>query len=177
MGSPAEKNWYVLYTKPRHEKKVAKRLSQAGHTTYCPLYKVKRQWSDRTKVVEESLFRSYIFIHIEDHKREEVFTFPGTVRYLFWLRKVTGIDSLVERVVDRIGENLEQVWILGSLAQGINSDELEVLLIGQNLNEDYIKELMSKVEKHIDKTINYQINTYEETTQTSNGLQVWVRTD
>ena len=93
------------------------------------------------------------------------------------LRKVTGIDSLVERVVVRIGENLEQVWILGSLAQGINSDKLEVLLIGQNLDEDYIKELMSKVEKHIDKTINYQINTNEETTQTANGLQVWVRTE
>ena len=92
------------------------------------------------------------------------------------LRKVTGIYSLVERVVDRIGENLEQVWILGSLAQGINSDELEVLLIGENLDEDYIKELMSKVEKHIDKTINYQINTNEEITQTANGLQVWVRT-
>ena len=110
MGSPAEKNWYVLYTKPRHEKKVAKRLSQAGHTTYCPLYKVKRQWSDRTKVVEESLFRSYIFIlsKITSARRSSPSQEPW---YLFWLRKVTGIDSLVERVVDRIGENLEQVWI------------------------------------------------------------------
>ena len=87
MDTQADKNWYVLYTKPRHEKKIAERLTGAGYTTYCPLYKVKRQWSDRTKVVEEPLFRSYIFIHIEDHKREEVFTFPGTVRYLFWLRK------------------------------------------------------------------------------------------
>ena len=93
------------------------------------------------------------------------------------LRKVTGIDNLVERVVDCIDENLKQVWILGSLAQGINSDELEVLLIGENLDEDYIKELMSKVEKHIDKTINYQINTNQETTQTANGLQVWVKSE
>lgn len=87
MAIPAAKNWYVLYTKPRHEKKVAERLTEAGYTTYCPLYKTKRQWSDRIKVVEELLFRSYIFIHIEDHKREEVFICPGTVRYLFWLRK------------------------------------------------------------------------------------------
>ena len=87
MNAAKDKNWYVLYTKPRHEKRVAERLMDAGYTAYCPLYKVKRQWSDRTKVVEEPLFRSYIFIHIEDHKREEVFTFPGTVRYLFWLRK------------------------------------------------------------------------------------------
>ena len=87
MEQPDQKNWYVLYTKPRHEKKVAERLREAGFTTYCPLHKVTRQWSDRTKVVEEPLFRSYIFIYIQDHKREEVFTFPGTVRYLFWLRK------------------------------------------------------------------------------------------
>ena len=91
------------------------------------------------------------------------------------LRKVTGIDSLVERVVDGIGENLEQVWILGSLAQGINNDKLEVLLIGQNLDENYIKELVTKVEKHIDKTIYYQIDTNEETIQTSNRIQVWVK--
>jgi len=86
MASP-DLPWYVLYTKPRNEKKVAQRLSEAGYTVYCPLQKVRRQWSDRTKVVEEPLFKSYLFIQIEDHKRDEVFTFPGTVRYLFWLRR------------------------------------------------------------------------------------------
>ena len=89
------------------------------------------------------------------------------------LRKVTGIESLVERVVDRIGENLEQVWILGSLAQGINSDELEVLLIGENLDEDYIKELMEKVGKHIEKAIHYIIGTSYDPTTTEIGLLVW----
>jgi DNA-binding transcriptional ArsR family regulator len=93
------------------------------------------------------------------------------------LRKVTGIEQLVERVVDRIGEDLEQVWIQGSLAQGIDSKELEVLLIGKELDEVYIKELMTKVSKHIDKTIIYQINTNEEITQSSNGLQVWVKSE
>ena len=79
--------WYVLYTKPRNEKKVARRLSEAGYTVYCPLQKVRRRWSDRTKVVEEPLFKSYLFIQIEDHRRDEVFTYPGTGRYLFWLRR------------------------------------------------------------------------------------------
>ena len=62
--------WYVLYTKPRNEKKVAQRLSEAGYTVYCPLQKVRRRWSDRTKVVEEPLFTSYLFIQIEDHRRD-----------------------------------------------------------------------------------------------------------
>jgi transcriptional antiterminator RfaH len=86
MSSNAD-SWYVLYTKPRNEKKVAERLTGAGYSVYCPLHKVRRQWSDRIKTVEEPLFRSYVFIQIEDAKRDEVFVYPGTVRYLFWLRR------------------------------------------------------------------------------------------
>jgi transcription antitermination factor NusG len=79
--------WYVLYTKPRNEKKVAERLNGSGYSVYCPLHKVRKQWSDRIKTVEEPLFRNYVFIQIEDAKRDEVFAFPGTVCYLFWLRR------------------------------------------------------------------------------------------
>lgn len=79
--------WLVLYTKPRNEKKVAQRLFQNGFTVYCPTKKVEKQWSDRVKVVDEPLFSSYVFIHIDDAKRESVFTIPGVVRYLFWLGK------------------------------------------------------------------------------------------
>ena len=87
MDASSQQYWHVLYTKPRNEKKVAERLSNAGYTVYCPLQKVRRQWSDRVKVVEEPLFKGYLFIHIEMKIRDEVFTFPGTVRYLFWLRR------------------------------------------------------------------------------------------
>lgn len=79
--------WYVLYTKPRCEKKIARRLKEAGYNIYCPIQKYSRQWNDRTKLVEEPLFKSYIFIQIEDHRRDEVFAFPGAVRYLFWMRR------------------------------------------------------------------------------------------
>ena len=79
MSSNAD-SWYVLYAKPRNEKKVAERLSAAGYNVYCPLHKVKRQWSDRMKVVEEPLFKGYLFIQVEDKRRDEVFNYPGAVR-------------------------------------------------------------------------------------------------
>ena len=60
MDSP-EACWHVLYTKPRNEKKVAERLTAAGYSVYCPLQMVQRQWSDRVKVVEEPLFKGYLF--------------------------------------------------------------------------------------------------------------------
>lgn len=87
MDQTCSKNWYILNTKPRHERKVADILTRSGYTVYCPLQKVVRRWSDRTKAVEEPLFKGYVFIQTEDHKRDEVFSYPGTLRYLFWLRR------------------------------------------------------------------------------------------
>ena len=101
----AGKNWYVLYTKPRNEKKVAERLTAAGYNVYCPLHKVKRQWSDRVKIIEEPLFKGYLFIQVEDHKRDQVFSFPGTVRYLFWLRRPALVrDAEIKTIQKWLGE-------------------------------------------------------------------------
>lgn len=80
-------NWYVLYTKARNEKVVADRLQKLGIETYCPLLKKEKNWSDRKKIVEEPLFKSYVFVRIEEHLRSTIFEVPGAVRYLFWLEK------------------------------------------------------------------------------------------
>ena len=80
-------NWYVVYTKPKWEKKVADKLSQLGIECYCPLITQVKQWSDRKKKIEVPLFNSYVFIQIADSDRNSVFQVSGVVRYLFWLGK------------------------------------------------------------------------------------------
>ena len=79
--------WYVIYTKPRNEKKVAENLQKIGIVVYCPLVTQIKQWSDRKKKVQVPLFNSYIFVNLEDIERESVFQVNGVVRYLFWLGK------------------------------------------------------------------------------------------
>lgn len=81
------KNWFVLYTKPRNEKKVAEQLAKLGIDVYCPMVKTIKQWSDRKKKVSEPLFKSYVFVKIEEKMRDSVFQANGVVRYLFWLGK------------------------------------------------------------------------------------------
>ena len=78
--------WYVLYTKPRNEKKVTARLIEKGINVCCPLKEEIRQWSDRKKKVAEPVFKSYIFVQLADYKKEsvEVLRTPGTVRFLWW---------------------------------------------------------------------------------------------
>ena len=89
------------------------------------------------------------------------------------IRKVTGIDAVVERVVDRAGKDLRQVWICGKLAQGIDSNEIEVLLIGEAFDMDYLAQLMPKVEQHINKSISYFVAPQASETQKESCLLVW----
>ena len=86
-------SWYVLYTKPRHEKKLAERLQSEGWTVYCPLKKTTKQWSDRKKVIEEALFPSFIFIQCQEQDRDQVFVHASAVRFLYWLRKPAIVRS------------------------------------------------------------------------------------
>lgn len=80
-------NWYVVYTKPKWERKVAEQLAKIGIECYCPLITQVRQWSDRKKKVEVPLFNSYVFVQLAESDRNLVFQSAGAVRYLFWLGK------------------------------------------------------------------------------------------
>jgi len=82
-----DKHWYVVYTNPRNEKKVAARLTDTGFTNYCPLNRVERQWSDRKKIVQEPLFRTYVFVHVNESEKWKVREVPGVLNYVYWLGK------------------------------------------------------------------------------------------
>ena len=66
------KKWLAVYTRPRWEKKVDQLLKEKGTESYCPLNKVRRKWSDRVKLIEEPLFKSYVFVKIDDLERTQV---------------------------------------------------------------------------------------------------------
>ena len=76
--------WFAIYTKPRWEKKVNQLLNDKGVECYCPLNKVKRKWSDRTKTVEEPLFKSYVFVKVSEEERTKVRLTNGVVNFVYW---------------------------------------------------------------------------------------------
>ena len=81
------KKWYVVYTKPRWEKKVATLLSDKGIENYCPLNKVTKQWSDRIKKVFEPLFKGYVFVYTEEESFLKIRNTDGILNFVYWLRK------------------------------------------------------------------------------------------
>ena len=47
-----------------------------------PLQKTLKQWSDRRKTIYEPLFRSYVFVRVDNTDYMEALTVPGIVRYV-----------------------------------------------------------------------------------------------
>ena len=97
MGN--KKTWYAIYTKSRSEKKVYQLLRQKGIECYCPLNKVQRKWSDRLKVEEEPLFKSYVFVRISQEETIQVRMTNGVVNFVYWLDKPAVVrDTEIELI-------------------------------------------------------------------------------
>jgi transcriptional antiterminator RfaH len=74
-----EEQWYVVYTRSRHEKNVAQQCRDHGINAFLPLYRVQRRWKQRVAEVMLPLFPSYVFIHIALQNRFRVLGLPGIV--------------------------------------------------------------------------------------------------
>jgi len=99
---------------------------------------------------------------------------PLTENLTSIVRKVTGVDALIGRVVGRL-PGLEQVWICGKLAQGVQSDQIDCVLVGEDLDEAYIKELCSRVEELTGKTVNAGVSNKIHPDQLGLCLLVWAQ--
>ena len=82
-----EKKWFVVYTKPQQEIKVAQQLTAMGITNYCPTITLVKQYTDRKKKVTKPLLSSYVMVELEQNQRNKVFACSGIIRYLFFLGK------------------------------------------------------------------------------------------
>jgi transcription antitermination factor NusG len=78
------RKWLAVYSRPRWEKKVNQLLTEKGFESYCPLNKVRRKWSDRVKVVEEPLFKSYVFVKVKEEDRTAVRMTSGVINFVYW---------------------------------------------------------------------------------------------
>lgn len=107
-----KKTWYVVYTRPRWEKKVAANLSEKGFENYCPLNKVTKQWSDRRKVVLEPLFRGYVFVKVEENKKWEVTTVNGILNYVHWVGKPAKVKEEEIETIKKFCKEFDNIEVV-----------------------------------------------------------------
>lgn len=101
---PSAAHWYALYTNARHEKVVAKQLTDRRIETFLPLYRSWHRWKDRRKQVELALFPSYVFVRIEEQQKLPVLKVPGAVQVVSFNGKMA---ALPEREIEALRNALE----------------------------------------------------------------------
>jgi transcription antitermination factor NusG len=74
--------WFAVYTRSRHEKTVASKLSEKGVEVFLPLRQVLRRWKDRRKEIAIPLFSSYVFVRIPLTEKLFVLQTPGVAQIL-----------------------------------------------------------------------------------------------
>lgn len=75
-------DWFVVKTKPRHEKKVAELAQKNGYVVFLPLQTTLRIWSDRKKKVQTPLIPSVLFIQNPEIHKDSIYAIPGFLSVL-----------------------------------------------------------------------------------------------
>lgn len=151
-------HWYAVYTSPRAEKAVFKRLSEAGFETYLPLQKTIRRWSDRKKIVDIPLISSYVFVKAFPEHFLTILQTPGVVRFVYYLGKPAvvknyEIDALKEFLSKTKGyrvwlEENQQVKILEGPFRGNTG---KIVRVGKNRLRLLIESLKIVIHAEVDK--------------------------
>lgn len=76
------------------------------------------------------------------------------------LLKYTGIDQIIDTVVKRLG-NVQSVYLTGSFAKGLESNIIDIILIG-DINKEYLINLIDKAEPLVGKKIRYVLYSIDE---------------
>jgi len=131
-----EYHWYAIYTKPRWEKKIHAKLLTKGIDSWCPLQKIEKQWSDRKKIIEEPLFKSYVFIriNIKTEERAKVMMTDGVVNFVYFLGKPAVIkDKEVALIKHYLLEKDARIEIFS--IQGFKENEMVKVNCGVFMDE------------------------------------------
>jgi transcription antitermination factor NusG len=78
------KNWYVVYTKPQCEKKVAAAMNRRKIENYCPFNQRKIRSSRRGKILREPLFKSYVFANVTSAEVYLLKQLSGVINIVYW---------------------------------------------------------------------------------------------
>ncbi|MCK9327449.1 MAG: UpxY family transcription antiterminator [Bacteroidales bacterium] len=107
-SSALDYHWYAVYTLGRKEKVVFSELVEDGYEAYLPLRKVKKRWSDRTKLIDEPLFPSYVFVRVSQREYYKVLSHRAILKYIsFGGRPCIIPERQIEAVKRLMGENLD----------------------------------------------------------------------
>lgn len=75
--------------------------------------------------------------------------------------KQIGFDKIIDNIIEKLGD-VKSVFVVGDFANGIDTNIIDLIFIGDNIDQNYLSKLVVKVEKLIERRIRYLIYSAEE---------------
>lgn len=139
-------------------KLLLKFFLNSKNTAY--LRSLEEEFGESTNAIRLELnkFEKAGFLESNNEGNKKIFT-ANTKHPLFSninsiILKMTGIEYVVDYVLQRIGD-LEKVYLVGKMSRGQDTDIIDLVLVGDNINKTFLIEQIEKAEKKINKKIRY----------------------
>jgi transcription antitermination factor NusG len=117
-----QKNWYVLYTRPQTEKKVAALLAKKKIESFIPYASMDLPRLKKTKTVTRPLFQSYVFVYATEQETTSLLHTDGVINMLHWLGKPAiiadaEVNAIKEFTSDYQSINLERLPVNSNILE------------------------------------------------------------
>ena len=125
-----------------------------------------QEFDESTNAVRVELYRFEEAGLIQSHKEgnKKVYqvntSFPMFNELQMIAFKHFGIDQIIEQVIEKLGD-VESVYLTGDLARGLDTNVVDVTLIGTGIDNSYLARLVKKAEELVGRkirTLVYSLN-------------------
>jgi len=134
-------------------------ISQANHGY---LNGLASEMGESTNSIRKELNRLFDAGYIVKIKNNNKVEYKANINHPMFeilqkvVRKHLGIEQIIEAVLDRMGK-IKKIILIGDYANGVDSGKIEIFLVGENLDMDYISNIELKVEKLINRKISFYL--------------------
>ena len=120
--------------------------------------KVRRKWSDRIKLVEEPLFKSYVFVRVDDTSRTFVRMTNGVINFVYWNGKPAIIK---EKEIHAIRLFLDEYEDVNVMKTDIYPDQRVKIITGPMMDQEgKILSVQNKIVKIAIDSLGYVLVAY-----------------
>ena len=118
------------------------------------------EMGESTNAIRKELNHLHDAGYLQKEKSNNKIQYKANIKHPMFsvLQKVIlkhlGIEDAVDIVLERMGD-VEQIILIGNYAKGIDSGKIEIIIVGQDLNTSYVKNLEEKIEKLISRKVTF----------------------
>jgi transcription antitermination factor NusG len=163
-----DKKWFILYTRPLSEKKVVDWLKKKRIEYYCPYGEVAYQLGNYRQLLSEPLFKSYVFVRVDEPEQLPFRFSDGVINFVYWLNKPASIQDkeirLIKEFVDH-HKNIKSEKIPARI-----NDNIHVISESEMNQKGQVISIKNKTKKLIFPSLGYTLISELEEAITENNI-------